>query len=225
VTVLLWLLGAVVVPLALGELTDLFPWLAKRLIRWATRRLPEQERPRWEEEWLGELEERPGKLLKLLWALPLLWGAGKMGRLLGAPPLSEVLRARIRALWQWLMQRLRLRPKAPSEVMVIEPKPVTMNVELQPPVVVTGIGANRKTWMLADWRMLADELQTRSGTWWPVWSAAQSFASQQDFEKWMTDQARESEEYRAKQRRAFEDTLARLDEEWQRIRRPPGAAR
>lgn len=119
-SVLLWLLGAIAVPLILGEATDVAPWVAKRLVRWAAGRIPERERPRWEEEWLGELEEVPGRLSKLAWALwhlPILRGAGEMGRLLGAPPVTEVVRARLRAAWQ----RLRYRPKAPAQKPEREP--------------------------------------------------------------------------------------------------------
>jgi hypothetical protein len=108
-----WVFAAVVVPLALSEFTDLCPWIAKGLICRAARRLPEQERSHWEQVWLAELASEPGRLWKLLWALwhlPLLWGAGEMGRLLGSPSASHRIRARLRAAWQ----KLRSRPKGTS---------------------------------------------------------------------------------------------------------------
>ena len=52
------------------------------------------------------LEARVG-----LWRLPLLRGSGEMGRLLGSPSAFDRIRARLRATWQ----KLRSRPKAPSD--------------------------------------------------------------------------------------------------------------
>jgi hypothetical protein len=124
VKVLLWFLGTVVLPVLLSECTDLSPWLAKRLVRRAARRIPKQERPRWEEEWLNELASKPGRLVQLLWALwhlPLVWGAGEMGRLLGVPPISQLVRARLRAAWQ----SLRLRRRVPAQ----EPDPEPIRVQ------------------------------------------------------------------------------------------------
>jgi hypothetical protein len=127
---LLWFLGALPflgaapIRLLLGEFTDLSPWLARRLVLRAARRIPSSARPRWEEEWLGHLDRRPGRILKLLWALWLLHGAGKMGRVLGAPPASEALRSRVRAAWHKLVFRL----KAPQQN--AEPVPVQAEVTL-----------------------------------------------------------------------------------------------
>jgi hypothetical protein len=126
VNLLYSIFGAIVLPLLLSEFTDLSPWLAKTLVRRAARRIPEQERPRWEDDWLAELASKPGRLFKLLWALwslPLLKGPGEMGRLLGAPPASEVIRARLRAAWH----RLRFRPKAPAQQP--DPEPVLAQAE------------------------------------------------------------------------------------------------
>jgi hypothetical protein len=61
-----WLGSALVsfgLPLLLAELTEVAPWLAARLLGWATRALPVEYRTRYEQEWLGELEAVPGKLL------------------------------------------------------------------------------------------------------------------------------------------------------------------
>jgi hypothetical protein len=209
VNLLGWIFTAIVLPLILSEFTDVSPWLARKLIGRAARRLPEQDRPRWEEEWLGELEERPGRLSRLLWALwslPLLRGAGEMGRMLGSPPVSEALWARIRAAWQ----KLRLWPKAPSQE---EPEPVAMKIDTQPaiatavalPVSVSTGGIRVKPNRAARWSQ-----------------ATRHLSSQRDFEEWLTEgqqlfekflvqqahdceayvaqQYRESEEYRAQQR-------------------------
>jgi DNA repair exonuclease SbcCD ATPase subunit len=114
VRLLWWLFGAVVVPLVLSEFTDLCPWMAESLVRRAARRLPEQERPRWEADWLAELASKQGRLSKLawaLWSLPLLRGSGEMGRLLGSSSTFDRIRARLRAAGQKLLSR----SKAASE--------------------------------------------------------------------------------------------------------------
>jgi hypothetical protein len=127
VKALLWLLGTVVVPMLLDQCTDVFPWLAEKLVRRAARRLPEAERPRWEEEWLEELASKPGGLAKLLWALwrlPLLRGSGEMGRLLGAPAISETIRTRLRTAWQRLRFRAKASPQDRGTAPGAEPAPV-----------------------------------------------------------------------------------------------------
>lgn len=58
----------VLLPLLVVELRESAPWLAEKLIRLSARRLPENERERWEEDWLGGLNDLPGKLPRLLWA-------------------------------------------------------------------------------------------------------------------------------------------------------------
>ncbi|MQS36809.1 hypothetical protein [Streptomyces katsurahamanus] len=59
----------VLVALAVNECTEISPWLARRILRTAARRLGDQEAAaRYEEEWLSLLEERPGKILKLFFA-------------------------------------------------------------------------------------------------------------------------------------------------------------
>lgn len=58
-------LGAVV-----NEACDVSPWLARRLLRWSAHQISDADMAeRYEEEWLGLLDERPGKLLKLTFAL------------------------------------------------------------------------------------------------------------------------------------------------------------
>ncbi|MFD4829132.1 hypothetical protein ACFWPV_04630 [Streptomyces uncialis] len=56
--------------LILAECTEIAPWLARRVLQIAARRLGSQEAvERYEEEWLGLLDERPGKLMKLFFAI------------------------------------------------------------------------------------------------------------------------------------------------------------
>ncbi|GAA3122761.1 hypothetical protein GCM10020254_82330 [Streptomyces goshikiensis] len=58
-------LGAVV-----NEACDVSPWLARRLLRWSAHRISDADMAeRYEEEWLSLLDERPGKLLKLTFAV------------------------------------------------------------------------------------------------------------------------------------------------------------
>jgi hypothetical protein len=128
VKVLSWIFGAILLPLLLSEFTELSPWLAECLVRRAARRIPEQQRPDWEAEWLAELASKRGRLLKLLWALrrlPLLRrGPREMACMLGARPVSRGVRAWVRAVWQ----RLRLRPKAPAQEPTPEPGVVQAEV-------------------------------------------------------------------------------------------------
>jgi lipopolysaccharide/colanic/teichoic acid biosynthesis glycosyltransferase len=69
VTVLAFLITAVIVPMLVSEFTDWLPWLAARLVRAAARTLPPDARERYAEEWLAELDAVPGKLSKLALAV------------------------------------------------------------------------------------------------------------------------------------------------------------
>jgi dsRNA-specific ribonuclease len=60
----------VLLPLLLAEFGDWCPWLAGHIVRWSARRLGDSAaRARYEEEWLANLEEVPGKLALLAAAL------------------------------------------------------------------------------------------------------------------------------------------------------------
>jgi len=62
--------SAVVLPLLLAEIGDWCPWLAERIVRWSASRLRQPAaRLRYEEEWLANLNEIPGKLSRLVAAL------------------------------------------------------------------------------------------------------------------------------------------------------------
>ncbi len=61
---------ALLVPMAVAECGEVSPWLAKRLLGWAARRLRSPEKTtRYTEEWLADLELVPGKITKLGWAI------------------------------------------------------------------------------------------------------------------------------------------------------------
>ncbi|MCM9077391.1 hypothetical protein L1606_04720 [Streptomyces spororaveus] len=78
---LLRYLAPLIVGLIVNEAVDISPWLARKTIRWAARRIPDAElAQRYEEEWSGFLDERPGKLLKLTYALTFLAPAIRMRR-------------------------------------------------------------------------------------------------------------------------------------------------
>jgi hypothetical protein len=197
VTALMWLLSVIVVPLLLAEFTDVSPWLAEKLVRRAARRLPEPERSRWQEEWAAELGSKPGRLWRLVWALSLLAGAGKMGRMLGAPSTFETLRARMRAVWQ----RLRLRSKAPATgsesapVVQAEPQPATLAVDAQ---TVTKV-------VLADAGSATDTLAVTA------WQFPKPVASDRDFERWLRRKKAETDLWFAEvaqEQKQFEESLA-----------------
>jgi hypothetical protein len=61
-----FLITAVILPLLLAEFSDWCPWLAARIVRWAARRLGDPAScKRYEEEWIANLNEVPGKLARL----------------------------------------------------------------------------------------------------------------------------------------------------------------
>lgn len=59
------------IPIVVGEVRDVFGWLAPRIVKWSARRLPHEHAVIREEEWLAHLDERTSglKLAKLLYAL------------------------------------------------------------------------------------------------------------------------------------------------------------
>ncbi|MFJ4518987.1 hypothetical protein [Streptomyces sp. NPDC088816] len=74
-------LGWLGIGLLLNEAVDISPWLARRILRWASHRLPDIDEAReYEEEWTALLDERPGKLLKLVYALTFILPALQMRR-------------------------------------------------------------------------------------------------------------------------------------------------
>jgi len=69
VSILAFLVTAVLVPMLVNEFTDWVPWFAERLIGAAARTLPSAVRQRYTDEWPGELDATPGKLSKLVVAI------------------------------------------------------------------------------------------------------------------------------------------------------------
>jgi hypothetical protein len=62
-----FLITAVALPLLLTEFGDWCPWLAARLVHWAARHLGDPAScRRYEEEWIANLNEVPGKLARLV---------------------------------------------------------------------------------------------------------------------------------------------------------------
>lgn len=76
------LLLLVVVPLLVQEFGTLAPWLAERLLRWATRWMPPEHRERCQDDWLGELDAAPGQVTKLVFAVSILVRVPAMQRAL-----------------------------------------------------------------------------------------------------------------------------------------------
>jgi len=188
------LFGAILLPLLLSEFTEVSPWLAKALIRRGARRIPEQERPRWEAEWLEELASKPGRLWKLLWALwslPLLRGPREMGRLLGAPPVSEVVRARLRAAWQ----RLRFRPKASpqDQATAAGPEPAAVKVELSDAALVVDALAVSTTRSTGSGSLGKPRSALRIDRWWEA--DGLPHLSNKEFIAWLAQQRQEFEDY------------------------------
>ncbi|GHB57632.1 hypothetical protein GCM10010347_29720 [Streptomyces cirratus] len=69
-TVILFVLTAIVLPLALSEFSERAPSSAQRITRWTARRLGSPDvTERYTEEWLAELAATPGKLSPLVVAL------------------------------------------------------------------------------------------------------------------------------------------------------------
>ena len=84
-TVIIFIVTVIVGPMLVGEFVDWLPWVGKRLIRQAARRLPLQYRARYEEEWQAEFEVFPGgKLTKLLFGLRIYANARSTGAFLQA---------------------------------------------------------------------------------------------------------------------------------------------
>jgi hypothetical protein len=77
--VVAFVLTAVLLPLAVSEFRDWCPRLATGLTRWAARRLGDrQARARYEEEWVANLNEVPGKLSPLVSAVGYLVAVPRM---------------------------------------------------------------------------------------------------------------------------------------------------
>ena len=91
----------VLLPLLLAEFGDWCPWLAGHVVRWSARRLADPAaRARYEEEWLANLNEVPGKLARLAAALGyaaniprMRWSLGRAAPSLPGPGYAELASA------------------------------------------------------------------------------------------------------------------------------------
>ncbi|MBR7834169.1 hypothetical protein KDL01_12915 [Actinospica durhamensis] len=91
----------VILPVALNESAELSGWLAKRLVRWGARRLgAPEEIARYEEEWLADLAQVPGKITKvgyacgvLMWSVPRLRSQVRRRAAKQAKPAEKARRA------------------------------------------------------------------------------------------------------------------------------------
>ena len=67
-----WIIAVILLPAALAEFGEVSPWLARRCVRWAARQLPTRAmQSRYIEEWCAHLEQIPGKVTKLGFAVSL----------------------------------------------------------------------------------------------------------------------------------------------------------
>lgn len=88
-TVLAFVVTAVLVPMLVNEFTDWLPWFAARMIRAAARTLPPTVRMRYAAEWLAELDAVPGgNLSKIVFAARVCIGARATAAAYGAPSLK-----------------------------------------------------------------------------------------------------------------------------------------
>jgi hypothetical protein len=199
------ILVTVVLPLLLAEFTEVGPWLARRLIYRAARRLPGPERSRWREEWLANLEDMPGKLTKLMWSLSIfLVGAGKMRRILGAPPLSQVLWARVQAAWQrlWSQQKS---PQGSSQAIELQVDSVVQKQEVQPVTLTVEAPPVTGTAEALPVTALTSRAMNRKYS--PVWVLTMARSSEKEFKQYLVQQKREAEQNLAQQRREFDAWL------------------
>jgi hypothetical protein len=112
------LLVLVIVPLLVQEFGALAPWLAQRLLRWATRWMPQEHRQRCEDDWLGELDAAPGQVTKLVFAFNILVRVPAMQRAMTGRDLIwiEVSRRLLTALVAAALTMVRLPEKLGGQV-------------------------------------------------------------------------------------------------------------
>lgn len=65
------------------EIKDWTPWVIKRLVNFAVRKLADEQQGRYEEEWLSHINEIPGEIGKLVAALGFYFAAQKMSSRIG----------------------------------------------------------------------------------------------------------------------------------------------
>jgi Bacterial sugar transferase len=73
------------------ELHSRIPWLTRKIVEQAIRRLPEEQKERFREEWHSHLEETPGELSKLITAIGFLKAARQMSAISGRKRLLRLV--------------------------------------------------------------------------------------------------------------------------------------
>ena len=187
---LLAALGTVLFSMLAADFKDarVCHWLAHKLIGRAVLRLPESERARWEEEWLRHDLDVPGRILPLARAVQIFVRADSWGRLLrGAPSRLEVVKARLRAVWQ----RLRSRPEVPPQEPPAEP--AARRVEADPAIAAAVAGSAT---------VAVTDVITAERSW-----RITGFGSQRAFEQWLDDQRRDFDAWLARKRREADAAL------------------
>ncbi len=110
-SVAIFVVLAVLLPLALAESVELAPWLASRLVRWGAKRLGVPEKTeRYEEEWLADLESLPGKLTKVCWACGVvLWSVPRLRLQFQRRAKAQIAKSYVTLSYGWGIGRRKFR--------------------------------------------------------------------------------------------------------------------
>jgi len=73
-------LAALLGKLCADEVRTWLPWISERMIRLAVKRLPEDQRERYSEEWHSHLDEVPGEIGRLLTACGFVFAVKRVSR-------------------------------------------------------------------------------------------------------------------------------------------------
>ncbi|MEU7844720.1 hypothetical protein AB0B39_27585 [Micromonospora sp. NPDC049114] len=94
------IIASLVFGLAVNEMTDLSPWAARRLVRWAAYRWATDPEiaAGYAEEWTAIVNERPGKLFKLATAIQFSIGAAGKAAPRTAAAIKFAVRRRLAAV-------------------------------------------------------------------------------------------------------------------------------
>lgn len=156
-SLLMLVVGAVIV-LVVGEIFDFFPFVAERLIRRATMLLPADDRERYLNEWLAEVEAVPGRrFFRLIWAVRVLCRAPGTARALGQPRRPELERFTALPIFvlAWLFGR-GLEEATPAKVVLYgETKAGSRVVHLRPAI-------NAKSTVSRNLNVIPPELNKRA---------------------------------------------------------------
>jgi hypothetical protein len=88
--------ASLLVPLLQKEVEEGLPWVAELLVWRAARKMPAELQERFEEEWAAELRQKPGRLIRLGFAVRITWRARSTSRAYqGLPSFWEELLLRL----------------------------------------------------------------------------------------------------------------------------------